>query len=155
MGMNSKDFSRLGPAAQQQVLTQVGKQQRGRENKTPGKNKYNAKQTDVVMPDGTVRHFASEKEAKRFKELDLLQRAGKITNLCCQVPFVLIPHQVREDGKKEQPVKYIADFVYNDGCKRVVEDVKGYTDTNSAAYKLYTVKRKLMLQVHGITIREI
>jgi hypothetical protein len=37
-------------------------------------------------------------------------------------------------------VKYIADFVYNDGCKRVVEDVKGYADPKSAAYKLYTVK---------------
>jgi hypothetical protein len=153
--MNSKDLSRLGPAAQQQVLQKLGKQQRGREGKTLPKNKYNAKPTDVIMPDGTVRHFDSEKEAKRFRELDLLQRAGEITGLRCQVPFELIPHQVREDGKKEQPVKYIADFVYNDGCKRVVEDVKGYADPKSAAYKLYTVKRKLMLQKFGITIREV
>jgi hypothetical protein len=65
--MNSKDFSRLGPAAQKQVLQKLGKQQRGRETKTPGKNKYNAKPTDVIMPDGTVRHFSSEKEAKRFR----------------------------------------------------------------------------------------
>lgn len=36
----------------------------------------------------------------------------------------------------------------------VVEDVKGYSDPKSAAYRLFTVKRKLMLQVHGITIRE-
>jgi hypothetical protein len=154
MGMNSKDFSRLGPAAQKQVLLQLGKQH-GREAKTPGRNKYNAKPTDVVMPDGTVRHFSSEKEANRFRELDLLQRAGEITGLRCQVPFELVPHQIREDGKKEQPVKYIADFVYNDGCRRVVEDVKGYTDPKSAAYKLYTVKRKLMLQRYGITIKEV
>ena len=155
MGMNSKDFSRLGPAAQKQALSQLGKQQRCREGKTLPKNKYNAKPTDVIMPDGTVRHFDSEKEANRFRELDLLQRAGEITGLRCQVPFELVPHQIREDGKKEQPVKYIADFVYNDGCRRVVEDVKGYADPKSAAYKLYTVKRKLMLRVHGITIREV
>ena len=155
MGMNSKDFSRLGPAAQKQALSQLGKQQRGREGKTLPKNKYNAKPTDVIMPDGTVRHFDSEKEANRFRELDLLQRAGEITDLRCQVPFILIPYQKRDDGKAEQPCKYIADFVYRDGCRQVVEDVKGYTDPKSAAYKLYTVKRKLMLRVHGITIKEV
>lgn len=109
----------------------------------------------MLLPDGSVKRFASEKEAARFRELDLLQRAGKISRLECQAPFVLLPHQKREDGKAEQPVKYIADFVYWENGRKVVEDVKGYTDTGSAAYKLYTVKRKLMLHVHGITIREI
>lgn len=155
MGLNSKDLSRLGPSAQKQVLQKLGKQQRPRESREPSKNKYSAKPTDVIMPDGTVRHFDSIKEAERFKELDLLQRAGEITGLKCQVPFELVPHQKRDDGKTEQPVKYIADFVYYDGCRRVVEDVKGYKDTGSAAYKLYTVKRKLMLQRYGITIKEV
>ena len=155
MGFNSKDLARLGPQARRQVLQKMGAQQRPREAKTQGKNKFNAKPTDVIMPDGTVRHFSSEKEANRFRELDLLQRAGEINSLRCQVPFELIPRQRRADGKWEQPCKYIADFVYRDGCHMVVEDVKGYNDPKSAAYKLYTVKRKLMLKVHGITIKEI
>ena len=155
MGLNSQDLARLGPRAQKQVLEKLGAQQRQRESKGKKPNKYKAKPTDVVMPDGTVRHFDSEKEAKRFQELDLLQRAGEIAGLRCQVPFVLIPRQQRADGKWEQPCKYIADFTYRDRGRLVVEDVKGYTDPKSAAYKLYTVKRKLLLMVHGITIREV
>ena len=73
MGLNSSDLARLGPHAQKQVLQKLGAQQRQRENKGKKPNKYNAKPTDVVMPDGTVRHFSSEKEANRFRELDLLQ----------------------------------------------------------------------------------
>ena len=107
------------------------------------------------MPDGTVRHFASEKEAERFRELDLLQRTGQITGLRCQVPVELIPKQKRADGNWEHPCTYVADFVYRDGCKVVVEDVKGYDDSKSAAYRLFVIKRKLMLMVHGITIKEI
>lgn len=114
-----------------------------------------AKPTDVFMPDGTVRHFASEKEAARFRELDLLQRAGQITGLRCQVPFELIPWQERADGKWENPCTYIADFVYRDGCKVVVEDAKGYDDSKSTAYRLFIIKRKLMLMVHGIMIKEV
>lgn len=155
MGLSSKDLARLGPQARRQILQKMGTQQRNREFKTQSKNKYNAKPTDVVLPDGRVRHFSSEKEANRFRELELLQRAGEISNLRCQVPYLLIHHQKRADGKVEQPCKYIADFVYHDGTQEVVEDVKGYTDPKSAAYKLYAVKRKLMLQVWGITIREV
>lgn len=155
MGMNSRDLHGLGPQAQAQALQKLGARQRQREKKTGKGNKYGAKKADVLLPDGSVKRFASEKEAARFRELDLLQRAGKISRLECQAPFVLLPHQKREDGKAEQPVKYIADFVYWENGRKVVEDVKGYTDTGSAAYKLYTVKRKLMLHVHGITIREI
>lgn len=155
MGLNSHDLARLGPNAQKQVLQKLGAQQRQREQKQKKGNKYKAKPTDILMPDGTMRHFDSEKEAARFSELDLLQRAGEIKDLRCQVPFELIPRQQREDGKWEQPCKYIADFTYRDRGRLVVEDVKGYNDPKSAAYKLYTVKRKLMLMVHGITIKEI
>lgn len=152
MALSSKDLQRMGPKARQQVERAM----RSRESRQKKGNKYHAKPTDVAMPDGTVRHFASEKEAARFRELDLLQRAGKISALRCQVEYLLIPAQTRADGKREQPCKYIADFVYRDSCRRVVvEDVKGYDDPKSAAYRLFTVKRKLMLMVHGITIREV
>lgn len=152
MGLTAADLARLGPGAQRKVLQKLGAQKRPREKKT---NKYHARPTDVWMPDGTVRNFASEKEAERFRELDLLQRAGQITGLRCQVPFELIPKQKRADGNWEHPCTYVADFVYRDGCKVVVEDVKGYDDSKSAAYRLFVIKRKLMLMVHGITIKEI
>ena len=155
MGLSARDLARLSPNAQRQVAKQYAKQNRQREKRTGKGNKYNAKPSDVVMPDGTVRRFSSEKEANRFRELQMMEKAGIISDLRCQVPYLLIPHQKRDDGRTEQPCRYIADFVYHDGEREVVEDVKGYTDPKSAAYKLFTVKRKLMLQVWGITIKEV
>lgn len=94
--------------------------------------------------------FDSIKEYRRFCELSLLVRAGKVTGLKRQVKFELIPSQ-RVDGKVvERPVSYVADFVYKneEGCA-VVEDTKGFKT------KDYIIKRKLMLWVHGIRIREV
>lgn len=97
--------------------------------------------------------FASQKEATRYCELRLLERAGEISNLQIQVPFVLIPSQKDERGKViEKPVTYVADFVYDQDGKMVVEDTKGYKGGN--AYAVFALKRKLMLQVHGIRIVE-
>lgn len=101
--------------------------------------------------------FDSKKEERRFYELSLLQRAGKITGLKRQVPFVLIPTQYENGKCVEKCCKYVADFAYyeHQGGKPVlvVEDVKGYRE--SAAYSLFVVKRKLMLQKYGIRIREV
>ena len=104
--------------------------------------------------------FDSKKEARRYGELLLLERAGEITDLQRQVEFVLIPTQrdpdiigVRGGVKKgraiELPVKYVADFVYKENDKIVVEDTKGFKT------KDYIIKRKLMLYIHGIRIKEI
>ena len=99
--------------------------------------------------------FASRKEANRYKELCLLQKAGKIENLRLQVAYELIPAQYAEvDGKKkciERAVKYVADFVYYDKEKGewVTEDSKGMRT------KEYVLKRKLLLFVHGIRIHEV
>lgn len=94
--------------------------------------------------------FDSKKEAQRYKELKLLSDLRMITVLGLQTPFVLIPAQRRADGKTERGVTYKADFTYYD-CdgNYVVEDVKG---VRTAEYK---IKRKLMLQVYGITIKEV
>lgn len=105
--------------------------------------------------------FDSSKEYRRFCELKLLQRAGKISDLQRQVEFVLIPTQ-REPGeigprggvKKgkllEKECTYYADFVYvNNKGEKVVEDTKGMKT------EAYLIKRKLMLYVHGIRIQEI
>lgn len=93
--------------------------------------------------------FDSVKEYRRWCELSLLERAGTIQNLQRQVKFELIPSQ-RIDGKVvERPCTYIADFVYTEDGKLVVEDTKGFRTTD------YIIKRKLLLWVHGIRIQEI
>ena len=107
-------------------------------------NKYHSKK---ITRDGMT--FDSVKEYRRFCDLSLLERAGKITNLQRQVPFLLIPSQ-RIDGKvAERACNYIADFVYEKDGQQVVEDTKGFKT------KDYIIKRKLMLHVHGIRIHEV
>lgn len=97
--------------------------------------------------------YASKREAKRATELRYLEKAGAIRNLSAQVYFLLIPKQ---DG--ERACGYVADFCYEEddrapmqeapAWRYVVEDCKGFrTET-------YRLKRKLMLFVHGIKIRE-
>ena len=104
-------------------------------------NKFNAKK---VVVDGEV--FDSKKEYYRWCDLRLLQRAGKISDLQRQVKYELIPKQ---DG--ERACTYVADFVYTQDGKTVVEDCKGYK--RGAAYQLFSIKRKLML-LRGIKIKE-
>lgn len=109
--------------------------------------------------------FDSQKEYRRFCELSLLQRAGAITELKHQVPFELIPAQYEtyerygkngnrlKDGQHcvEKAVTYIADFSYIEDGKLVVEDVK----SEATRTKDYIIKRKLMLYVNGIKIKEV
>lgn len=110
------------------------------------------------------RVFDSRREARRFEELKLLERAGKISDLRCQVPFELIPNQYErfprysektgkqlKDGVRllEHKCVYIADFVYKQDGNTVVEDAKGVRTAD------YIIKRKLMLERHGIRIREV
>ena len=102
-----------------------------------------------VMIDGIK--FDSKKEANRYQELKLMQRAGIIRDLQRQIKYVLIPSQKGDDGRViERPCTYIADFVYIDeNGKTVVEDTKGYRTSD------YKIKRKLMLYIHGVKINEI
>lgn len=112
--------------------------------------------------------FDSTKEMKRYKELLLLEKAGVIQDLQLQVKYDLIPAQYEtvETGeyykigaKKGQPktkqvcieqsITYYADFVYIEAGEKVVEDAKGVRTED------YIIKRKLMLYIHGIRIREV
>ena len=104
--------------------------------------------------------FDSRKEANRYAELRILEKAGLIQNLQMQVKYVLIPEQREPDtlGARggvhkgrliEKECAYIADFVYEEDGRTVVEDTKGFRT------KDYIIKRKLMLKVHGIRIKEI
>lgn len=110
-------------------------------------NKYHNRK--VITSDG-IEH-ASQKEANRWCELKLLERAGKIKGLRRQVKFPLIP-PYRENGKLvERGCDYIADFVYIDveTDKMVVEDTKGFKT------KEYIIKRKLMRYIHHVAIKEV
>jgi hypothetical protein len=116
-----------------------------------------------MASDGIV--FDSTKEARRYEQLLLLQRAGEISDIKRQVTYELIPNQYityerhsktgkrLEDGRKliERKVCYVADFVYteNKSGEVVVEDTKGIRT------KDYIIKRKLMRFIHGIKIREV
>lgn len=122
-------------------------------------NKYGNRK---VVVDGIV--YDSRKEAKRFQELLLLEKAGAIQNLQRQVKFVLIPAQreftneIYKSGRKkgcfkqgkllERECIYTADFVYQEAGKTVVEDTKGFRTSE------YRIKKKLMLFIHGIKIKE-
>lgn len=117
-------------------------------------SKYKSKKIEV---DGMT--FDSRKEYYRWCELCQLERVGKITDLQRQVKYVLIPTQyepytVKENGTAkrgkviERECAYIADFVYTEKGNVVVEDVKGFKTAD------YKIKRKLMLAVHGIRIKE-
>lgn len=127
------------------------------------KSKYQSKK---VICDGI--EFDSRQEANRYKELSLMRRAGIISELELQKPFELIPAQFEEiktgevykiGPKKGQPktkrvciensVVYIADFVYKENGKTVVEDAKGFRT------KDYIIKKKLMLYIHGIKVKEV
>jgi hypothetical protein len=86
--------------------------------------------------------FASAKEARRYGELKLLERAGQIQNLRRQVRFSL-------DVNGVHVCDYLADFTFNDHIgKLVVEDAKGY------ATETYRLKKRLMLALLGIEIVE-
>lgn len=121
------------------------------------KNKYNAKSVEY---DGLK--FDSQREALRYKELSTLKSDGIITALRRQVKYVLIPAQrepatvgarggIKQGKLIEKECSYIADFVYTvkETGEEVVEDTKGFRT------KDYIIKRKLMLFVYGIKVKEI
>lgn len=127
------------------------------------RNKYKAKK---VYVDGI--EFDSKKEAKRYSELKLMEKTGMIHDLRIQQVFELIPSQYeyistggyykkgKNKGKPktkkicvEKVCAYKADFMYECKGETVVEDTKGFRT------KDYIIKRKLMLYIHGIKIREI
>lgn len=100
---------------------------------------YNKYKNQKVTVDGIK--FDSMKEARRYKELKLLERGGAITDLTLQPKFELIPTIKREGHKTERVTYYIADFAYTEKKtgKEVVEDVKGYKT------KVYKLKKKMFL----------
>ncbi len=100
-------------------------------------NKFNARK---VQMDGHT--FDSQMEARRYRTLVLMEQAGEILGLRVHVAYQLVVKGVRV-------CRYEADFVYFEGGREIVEDVKGHRTRE------YIIKRKLMKAIHGIDIREV
>lgn len=110
-------------------------------------SKYGNRKTVV---DGV--EFASAKEARRYGELKLLERAGKIADLALHPKFPL-----KVNGKLV--CTYIADFAYYDrhpsGAVHAqinVEDVKSEATRKNRAYR---IKNKLFAALMGFSIQEV
>lgn len=98
-------------------------------------NKYKNKKVQIDMY-----VFDSIAESKRYKELALLQRAGKISELQLQPKF-LLQESFRKNGKTYRKIEYIADFMYEENNKIIVEDVKGKeTEVFKLKHKLFEKK---------------
>lgn len=110
---------------------------------------YSKYKNQKVNVDGHI--FHSKKEARRYEELKLLERAGKIRDLELQPKFELIP-TIRIETETLERVSYYADFRYYDMTKNceVVEDVKGYKTS------VYILKKKMLLHKYpDINFREV
>lgn len=81
--------------------------------------------------------FDSIQEAKRYKILKFYERKGIITNLQLQ-PHFLLQEAFKKNGKTYRKIEYIADFMYEEDGKTVIEDVKGIqTDVFKLKHKLF------------------
>lgn len=108
-------------------------------------SKYHSRKVTV---NGIV--FASHREARRYQELQMLLRAGEISQLQMQKKYTLIPAQKKPSGGTERPLTYTADFVYKDrDGNEIVEDSKGVRTQQ------YIIRRKLMLYRYGIEVKEV
>ena len=125
-----------------------------------GKNKYgNQKAVRQIGEHEVV--FDSQKEARRFDELLLRLRAGQIRDLKLQPEFTLREAYTTPEGFRIRAIRYRADFSYEervpglgggeDSWKKVVEDVK----SEATRTRVYEMKKKLLIERHGIYIREI
>lgn len=107
-------------------------------------SKYRAKKTEV---DGIK--FDSKKEAKRYIALRELEKKGSIEKLMLQ-PRFLLQEGFRKNGKAYRKIEYVADFMYEQDGKLIIEDVKGIkTD-------VYKLKQKLFeKRYQDLTIKEV
>lgn len=102
-------------------------------------SKYRNIKTEV---DG--RMFDSKKEANRYIELKLLERAGEVEYLTLQPKYVF---PIKYDSGRN--ITYKADFLYSDRSgKMIVEDVKGMKT------QVYKLKKAMMKHFHNIDVKE-
>ena len=132
MALTSADLARLGPQAQKQVLDKLAGAQK------PKKSKYGNRK---VVCDGIK--FDSERETARFGE---------------SCPS-LVEGYTTIEGERIKPMVYRADFIYERAtepdCNGTVHWLREVEDAKGAKTKDYLLKKKLMQDRYGITIREV
>lgn len=97
--------------------------------------------------------FDSKKELARWQQLQQMERAGLITDLKRQVPFVLAPAvKLAGEARTKPALRYYADATYMHGGQLVVEDVKSAPTRKTSAYR---IKKHLMKTVLGLDITEL
>lgn len=101
------------------------------------RTKYAAVRTTV---DGIT--FASKREAARYGELKLLERAGAIQNLRLQPRYVL------HAGNGVKVCEYVADYEYLENGVLITEDCKGFRT------EVYKLKSRHFKAEYGREIRE-
>lgn len=119
-----------------EVMSKGGRQPMPAKGKGQGA-KYGSKSTSG---------YHSKKEADRASVLSFEAHVGAITELEEHPKYILVPKQAGE-----QAVTYTPDFRYKRDGVLVVEDVKSVATRKKESY---IIKRKLMLQVHGIKVLE-
>ncbi len=185
MGIDAKDLARFSPWAQKQITEKMLAQEREKakrkdsstaalsasaQNDDAGpKRKYHNTPAERVAESGKTIKFDSQKEARRYDELMLMLKAGKIRDLKLQPQFTLQEAYTTPEGNRVRAIRYDADFSYyvlavelyaDDGggstkaekeWKYVVEDVK----SKATKTRVYAVKKKLMRERFGIEIQEV
>ena len=106
-----------------------------------GRSKYGAKRCTLHTP-----AHASQKECRRFLELEIMERIGRIRHLRQQVRHILLPRIAVPGNKVVRAVAYVSDFEYEqyskewlDNWRWVIEDVKGVRTPT------YRLKARLMM----------
>ena len=155
------DISRLSPAAQKQILDKLRAQQGQTAAEPEKRSKYGARKATRTTESGATITFDSQKEARRYDELLLMEQAGQIRDLRLQPQYTLQESYLTQEGDRIRAIRYVADFSYqerrlgaggvNESWHKVVEDVKS-TATRTREYEL---KRKMMMDLRGIRIREV
>lgn len=166
----------LPPKYQAQAMKQYMEQQ-ARRGTAPSaavaqgkarETKYHNTPTERVTPSGAALHFDSQKEARRYDHLILLEQAGKIRDLRLQVDFTLQEAYTDTEGHRVRAIRYKADFTYyappeagshaaywaekaGTPWTQVVEDVK----SKPTKTKTYAMKRKMLKDRFGLDITEV
>ena len=92
--------------------------------------------------------FDSAAEARRYGELMILERVGKIEKLQRQVPIALVPGAKLHGAARARPaIRLVVDFAYMQDGTQVWEDTKGFETAASL------MKRHLAKALLGIDVR--
>jgi hypothetical protein len=126
------------------------------------RNKYGVRLDAAGIEERSAdgRTFASKRECKRYLELKMLEKAGRIRDLRLQPWFALMvpvfegAYDNINEGKlvgRKVIGSYRADFDYIDvrGGKRVTEDAKGRKT------EAYALRKRMVEAQYGIEITEV